>query len=295
MFMLGRLIVEKRMLISDSTQHHSHSKIHQLRATDLLPAPFFGKFISVVKFVNDNVAPLAGLSGGFVNGIRDSMHRSNSSPPSGSAPAPIPLTPTSLSLRTRGTSLFSHDEAVDLSLDDDIVVEELRRHITAFLFAESTDGIKADVQLFLRKPRSVTWCSPSIFWSDFDYAVPLVSKMINEEDCVDGVCRMWAVDTFHAQTDAMIGEKGTIWFDSCWMSHQLAAEPCGKENLHAPYLPSRNSYRYRSSVVEGTEHNYLMDPAFGASETWLQRVRDSFPQPIEVCEICVRLCEAFTY
>ncbi|KAJ4342174.1 hypothetical protein N0V87_001158 [Didymella glomerata] len=24
-----------------------------------------------------------------------------------------------------------------------------------------------------------------------------------------------------------------------------------------------------------------MDPAFGASETWLQRVRDSFPQPIE--------------
>ncbi|KAF3048761.1 hypothetical protein E8E11_007087 [Didymella keratinophila] len=125
--------------------HHSHSKIHQLRAADLLPAPVFGKFISVVKFVNDNVTPLAGLSGGFVQGIRDSMHRSNSRPPSGPTPALIPLTPTTMSMRTRGTSLFSHDEETELSLDDGSVVEELRGHITAFLFAESMDSIKSDV------------------------------------------------------------------------------------------------------------------------------------------------------
>lgn len=93
---------------------------------------------------------------------------------------------------------------------------------------------------------------------------------------------MWAVDTFHAQIDAMMGETGKIWFDNCWMSHQLTPEPCGKENLYAPYLPSRNSYRYQSNVVEGTEHNYLMDPAFGARKIWLQRVRDSFPIPFEV-------------
>lgn len=217
-----------------------------------------------------------------MQGIRDSMHRTSSNLAPGSSLAPTPLTPTTLSTRTRGTSLFPQDEPGELSLDDDLVVEELRRHITAFLFAECMDGIKADVQLFLRKPRSVAWCSSSVFWSDFDYAVPLVSKMIDEEDCVSGFCRAWAVDAFHAQTDAMVGKKGKIWFDSCWMSHQLTAEPCGKENLHAPYLPSRNSYKYRSQVVQGTEHNYLMDPAFGASETWLQRVRSSFPLPIEV-------------
>ncbi|KAF3036432.1 hypothetical protein E8E12_003952 [Didymella heteroderae] len=236
--------------------------VHQLRATDLLPAPVVGKFVSVVKFVNDNVTPLAGLSGGFVQGIRESIQRSSSNPFPGSAPAPIPLTPTTLSMRRRGTSLFSYDEKANL--DDDLVVDELRRHVTAFLFAGCMDGIKADVQLFLRKPRSVTWCSSSIFWSDFDYAVPLVSKMIDEEGCVDGVCRRWTVDAFHAQTDAMVGER-----------------VCGKEKLHAPYLPNRNSYRYWSNVVEGTEHNYLMDPAFGASEAWLKRVRDSFPLPIE--------------
>lgn len=262
-------------------QHPSHSRISQLRATELLPAPILGKFISVVKFVNDNVTPLAGLSGSFVQGLRDSLHRSNSSQASVSGPAPIPLTPTALSTRTRGTSLFSNDEPNELSLDDDLVVEDLRRHITSFLFAECMDGISADVQLFLRKPRSIAWCS-SVFWSDFDYAVPLISKIIDEEDGLEGFGRSWKVDTFHAQTDAMVGEKGKIWFDSCWMSHQLTPEPSGKENVQSTYLPIRNSYRYRSVVVEGAEHNYLMDPAYGASELWLQRVRDAFPLLIKV-------------
>lgn len=149
LFNLERLIGDNCMLTSDPTQHHSHSRIHQPRATDLLPAPVFGKFVSIVKFVNDNVIPLAGLSGGFVQVIRDSIHSSSSMPPSGSTPAPIPLTSTTLSMRTRETSLFSHNEASELSLDDDSVVEELRRHITTFLFAESMEGIKADVQLFL--------------------------------------------------------------------------------------------------------------------------------------------------
>ncbi|KAJ8110488.1 hypothetical protein OPT61_g6682 [Boeremia exigua] len=251
-----------------------------LRVTELLPAPVLGKFVSVVRFVNDNVMPLAGLSGSFKQGIRDSINRSSSLLASGSVPAPVPLTPTTLSLRTRGTSLFSHDESADLSLDDDAVVEELRSHITTFLFAECMDGIAADAQLFLRKPRSISWCS-SVFWSDFDYAVPLFSKMIDEEDGVDGIGRLWAVDAFHAQTDALVGEKGQIWFDGCWMSHQLTLESFGHDDHHSNHLPFRNSYKYRSQIVEGTEHNYLMDPAYGASEVWLQRVRDAFPTPIE--------------
>ncbi len=234
--------------------------------------------------MNDNVMPLAGLSSSFKQGIRGSIQRSSSVPTSRPAPAPILLTPTSLSLRTRGTSLFSSDEPAHLSLDDNAVVEELRTYITTFLFAECMDGISADVQLFLRKPRSVAWCS-SVFWSDFDYAVPLLSKMIDEEDGVDGFGRSWAIDTFHAQTDALVGEKGQIWFDSCWSLHELARGPFGHCHYHTDYLSFRNSYRYRSQVVEGAEHNYLMDPAYGASEVWLQRVRDAFPIPIEVRSI----------
>lgn len=205
------------------------------------------------------------------------MHRSNSMTASGSGPVPIPLTPTTLSVQTRGTSLFSHDKPADLSLDDESIVEELRSHITAFLFAECMDGISADVQLFLRRPRSVAWCS-SVFWSDFDYAVPLISKLIDEEEGIDGLSRSWTIDTFHAQTDAMVGEKGKAWFDECWLSPQSTLEPLRENN----YLPLRNSFNYRSQVVEEAEHNYLMDPAFGASNIWLQRVRDAFPIPVEV-------------
>ncbi|KAH6616611.1 hypothetical protein C7974DRAFT_318663, partial [Boeremia exigua] len=261
--------------------HHSNSKISQLRAAELLPAPLLGKFVSVVRFVNDNATPLAGLGGNFMQGIRYSMHRCNSNPGPEPALAPIPLTPACLAMRTRGTSLLSHDSPAELSLDDDAVVEELRSHIASFLFAECMDGISADVQLFLRKPHSIAWCS-SVYWSDFDYAVPLISKMISEEDDIDGLGRAWTIDTFHAQTDAMVGEKGKVWFDSCWMTHQSTLAPIEKVDQCSSYLPLRNAYQYRSQVVEGAEHNYLMDPAFGASGIWLQRVRDAFPDPVEV-------------
>lgn len=224
----------------------------------------------MVKFVKDNVIPLAGLSGYLMQGVRDSMHR------------PSSLTPPSLSMQTRATSLLSHEKSSELSLDDDAVVEELRRYITTFLFAECMDGISADVQLFLRKPRSIIWCSPSVFWSDFDYAVPLLSKIIDEEIGLHGRGRSWVVDTFHAQIDAMVGEKGRVWFDSCWMSHQLVPELVMEENVPSSHLPVRNSFKYTSQVVEGTEHNYLMDPAFGASKMWLQRVRDAFSALFEV-------------
>lgn len=224
--------------------------------------------------------PLAELNSSIRQGIRESTRWNNSIPTSGSVPAPIPLTPTTLSMRTRGTSLFSCDEPAALSLDDNSVVEELRSYITAFLFAERMDGISADAQLFLRKPRSVAWCS-SVFWSDFDYAVPLISKMIAEEEGMYESRRYWCIDTFHAQTDAMVGEKGRAWFDSCWMAHQMKPE-ASEEGRHSSSLPLRNTFKYRSQVVEGAEHNYLMDPTFGASEMWLQRVRDAFPIPVEV-------------
>ncbi|KAJ4985649.1 hypothetical protein SVAN01_08824 [Stagonosporopsis vannaccii] len=262
--------------------HQSHSKVSQLRAAELLPAPILGKFVSVVKLINDNVMPLAGLSGSLKQGIRDSMHRSNLVLASESNPAPIPLTPTTMNVRKRGTSLFSHDEPAELSLDDNTVVEELRTHTTAFLFAECMDGISADVQLFMRRPRSVAWCS-SVFWSDFDYAVPLISKMINEEDGIDGLGRSWTIDTFHAQSDAMVGEKGKAWFNNCWMSHRSTLQSYGESGQCSSQLPLCNIFDYRSQVVEGAEHNYLMDPAFGASEIWLQRVRDAFPIAAEVC------------
>jgi hypothetical protein len=239
-------------------------------ATSLLPAPVIGKFASVVKFVNDNVVPLVGLSGNLVN----SQLRTNI------PPAPVPLAPTTI--RSRVPSTNSSGVYQGLDLDDPEVVAELRKHITSFLFAEAMDGISADAQLFLKRPRSIPWCSPSIFWSDINYVVPLLSKIIEEDVRLDDHNRKWAIDAFHAESDDMVGAKGQKWFDDCW----LRGRPSTSSACSNPSDPVHNdpydSVKYRSEVVDGTDHNFLMDSAFGASELWLQRVRDACPRPLKV-------------
>lgn len=80
------------------------------------------KFISIANFVDDNITPLAEMSGSLMQDLKDLMHHSNSSQASMLASASIPLMSTALSMRTRGTLLFSNDESGELSLDDNLVM-----------------------------------------------------------------------------------------------------------------------------------------------------------------------------
>ncbi|KAJ4377797.1 hypothetical protein N0V83_000627 [Neocucurbitaria cava] len=242
--------------------------------TELLPAPLIGKFASLAKFISENVIPLAGLSGGFVQGIKDSLPYSNH------PPAPVPLASTVT--HTREPSISSHAATHALALDDPKVVEELRKQITAFLFAESIDGISADAQILMRKPRSISWCTPSISWPDIDSVPPLLSKIIAEDDTTASNNRKWTIDTFHAESDHMVGDRGRLWFDDCWIPDRTSTATIHSNSSQTaqPSLPT--GYEYRSYVVPETDHDFLMDPAFGASEKWLQRVRESFPPPAEV-------------
>jgi hypothetical protein len=227
--------------------HPSHSRMPHLLATGLLPAALIGKFGALGKFVNQNVGPVVDLSGSLVTGFKASLLSS------GPSPGPVTLT-ASTATPTPGSFNGSSESLLDIDLNDLQVVDELRRHITKFVFAENVDGMSADTQLFLK--RSVTWRSPSIDWSDFDYAVQLLSKVISEDDRLLGSNRTWAIDCIHAENDQMVGEKGKQWFNNIWTLSQ--------------------SYEYRSCDVEGTEHNFLLDPAFGASAIWLQRVSEAW-------------------
>ncbi|KAF2473394.1 uncharacterized protein BDR25DRAFT_282909 [Lindgomyces ingoldianus] len=247
--------------------HPSHSGVTHMRAAELLPAPLIGRFMSVARFVNKNVMPLAGLSSSFLHGIKDSFLRSNSTP------APIPLDPSSLSPTASRTSSQSPAE---LNFDSPAVVEELRQLIISYLFAESTDGISADAKLFLKRPSSTTWCSPSVFWSDVDYAVALLSKIIEEEKGASNNPRKWIIESFHGETDDMVGEKGRTWFDSCWTPSGSSSSNLSGARTGSARNENSTGFEYRSEVVPGSEHNYLMDPAYGASEGWLRRVREAF-------------------
>jgi pimeloyl-ACP methyl ester carboxylesterase len=261
--------------------HPLHSGITMLRAAELLPAPLIGRFASVARFVNDNVIPLAGMSSGFIHGLKGSLnHHSTTSP------APIPLAPDSPTTLSRTVSGVSPDGHDSLALNDPDVVSELRQLITTYLFAESMDGISADAQIFLKKPQSVTWCSSSIFWSDIDYAVPLLSKIIDEQGPAVESSRNWLIDAFHAEKDEMVGEKGRLWFDECWKSARNPSTSMRSANTIIPEVreedDTRRSFEYKSTVVTGSDHDFLMDAAYGASNIWLQRVREAFPSPEEV-------------
>jgi hypothetical protein len=227
--------------------HYTHSRVPHLLATGLLPASLIGKFGALGKFVNQNVVPVVGLSGSLVTGFKASLQSS------GPLPGPVALTAFNAT-STPEPSNGSSGGLQDIDLDDIQVVDELRNEITKFVFAENVDGVSADTQLFLK--RTVTWRSPNIDWDDFDDAVKLLSKVISEDDRLTGSNRTWAIDCFHAENDQMVGEKGKQWFNDIWVSSQ--------------------SYEYRSCDVKGTEHNFLLDPAFGASEIWLRRVSEAW-------------------
>jgi hypothetical protein len=248
----------------------NHSKVALWQISSQLPAPMIGKFASIAKLVNNNVMPLIAMSGSL------------SSPGLHSTPAPVllPLTPTTP--RSRASSIGSHESYSGLNLDDANVVKELREYIGVFSFAESLDGASADAQLFLNKPRSVPWCSPSIVWSDIDDFVPLLSRIIEEDSRLDDHTRTLTIDAFHAASDHMVGERGGLWFDQCFFPGRSSTWSTRRNSSEPVQQYSHRNYDYRSEVVKGSNHDYLVDPAFGASEVWLQRVRDAIPRPVEV-------------
>lgn len=243
--------------------HPSHSKIKKMRVTELLPTPLIGKFASVAQSINKHVIPWVGLSSGLLRDLKTSILNLNSD----LKLAPVPLEPSVT--HSRAPTTERDQNYLGPALDDLAVVHELRKYITIYLFAECVDGISADAQLFIKGPHPIPWCLPSLSWSDMDYFVPLFSKVIDGNVETEALSREWVIDAFHAENDNMIGEKGRNWFDNCW----LPASNSGRNS---------KSFEYRSAVVKKTDHNFLMDPAHGASEKWLQRVKASFLPPVEV-------------
>ncbi|KAG9192867.1 hypothetical protein G6011_11601 [Alternaria panax] len=224
--------------------HYSHSKMTHLQATELLPASWIGKFGSIGKFVNQNIVPVVGLSGAFVKGISAPLSHSGS-------------TTTAPDAGAGELADGPRDVVQDIALDDPKAVDELREHITKFVFAENVDGVSADTRLLLK--RSVPWCTPIVEWRDLDDAVQLLSRTISEDDRLVSSRKIWSIDCFHGEHDQLVGDKGRDWFDAIWTPSQ--------------------SYEYRPVVIEGTEHDFLMDPVFGASEQWLRRVSESWQTP----------------
>lgn len=242
--------------------HHSHTGVLNLRATDFLPAGAVATFGSIVRFVNQNVVPVTGVNGDVFKGVKDLI---GFSMPAGGGGAVAPVQVQVQADGNGGRGGLGGGVARGIDLDDEDVVQELRKEIMSYVAAEDLDGVGEDAQLFLRKPREVEWCAGSTVeaekWKDIDSAVKVLAGIVGSEG--DGG-RKWVVDAFHAEEDNMVGMKGRVWFDGCWEVVKGSGDGEG------------GGIEYRSEVVPDSDHNFLMDPGFGASGKWLGRVRDSF-------------------
>ncbi|KAF2204820.1 hypothetical protein GQ43DRAFT_116066 [Delitschia confertaspora ATCC 74209] len=236
--------------------HQSHSRVPHLKVADWVPGPLVGKFASIAKFMNNSILPLAGSSITFFHNIKGSLAVSAPAVSSSSSTWALSLPSVrSLSDTTRRTP---KQEVWDFDWHDEEMVTELRRLITMYMFAESINGISADARLFLKKTSRTRWSFPPHLWSDMDDFVPLLLENTVQERA-SGNWRKWTVDTFHAESDEMIGTRGSLWFDRCW-------EPAlGSADLE-----------YNSQVVHDASHNALLNPVFGAAGKWMQSVRESF-------------------
>jgi hypothetical protein len=252
--------------------HPSHSEVKPMQAIQFLPGPIIGKYASAAKFINHNITPLTELSGNLAQGIMGRRSLQSLFPPAATPP-------TQMNTYFRAPSTRSIQGYQGPALDHPEVLTEVRKYVTMFMFAENMDGISADAQIFMKKPSSISWSSPNMIWSDIDFIVPLLSKIIDEDERLVSDSKRWVIDTFHAEQDEMVGEKGREWFDGCW----LQGRSPGSSNSSRIFQQClRRNYEYRSEIVRDTDHNFLMDPAFGASELWLQRVRDACPSTVEV-------------
>jgi pimeloyl-ACP methyl ester carboxylesterase len=237
-----------------------HSGVRHLQAAGLLPASVIGKFSGLASFVNGSVMPVLGMSSGLSSAVTGGLRSSNS----------VRDAADVLPAASSGDNgALSETDGVALDLDDPAVVKQLRNILPTFLFAESIDGAGQDAQLCLRKPRSIPWSTPAQHWEDIDDAVRQLNSTIAAETPLG---RRWTVDTFHAETDVMVGEKGQIWFDGCWQSDRTGAS-------------EGDGIMYRSHVVGGSDHDFILDPVFGISERWFQWVAGAFDAHISATAV----------
>lgn len=254
--------------------HPEHSRIVHLQAAEMLPAGVIGQFAALARFVNGSVAPLVGMSAGLssaVGGVR-AVESSSSSDEGAGAGGRGEVEGGSEGVE--GSNNISSTPSIPPpNLTNPITTQHLRLLIPYYLFAEANAGVGQDAQLCVRKPRRVPWSAAPLAWTDMDDAAAQVRAQIRgavqsdsqsntqsntQSDPQNKNARAWRIDAFHAQTDSMVGTKGRAWFDACWAGE------------------GEGLYTYCRQIVAGADHDFILDPGFGASATWLGRVGGAF-------------------
>ena len=114
------------------------------------------------------------------------------------------------------------------------------------IYAEGVRGLSSDAILFMQKGRTTGWSD----WGDYDTAVRRIAENLRAAG------KRLTVDVFYAEKDRLIGDggsEGPRWLDQCW----------------APY---GDVFDYRSTTVQGADHDAIWKLKWGAAQAIFQRV-----------------------
>ncbi|KIX94809.1 uncharacterized protein Z520_09499 [Fonsecaea multimorphosa CBS 102226] len=214
--------------------HPKEGGARLMQITAMLPLQAIGKFPSLARTVNRTFAFSSGLRGGS---------------PSKSATVVAPKTGE---IDDQNGSEDSFQKAV---------LTEMEALAVKYMFAEDIEGSSDDAILFLRKhfhPVIATADAGAALGKDWLDWRTLADAVVEQEKRLNqgtADSENLHIDVLHSEKDIMIRPSGSRHFDDCWAS-----------------AISQSKITFNSKIIKGVNHDSILDPIQGASETWLKCV-----------------------
>ncbi|KAF2687376.1 hypothetical protein K458DRAFT_296874 [Lentithecium fluviatile CBS 122367] len=251
--------------------HQSHTDISALHAANFVPSMLISKCKSEdpTAFCDKNISRLE-KTAVVIKHAKQALR--NKKPKPVLPVPPVPPVQPATHTEPKPEPQSNPEGLLGRDMKDHRITSKIRKLATSYLLAERIDGISADAQLFLKRPGTISWSSPRGIWSDLDDFVPLLMKVIEREKDAEE-SRYWMIHVSYAKNDDMVGEKGRIWFDSCWLrSSPRPGDMSDAETREWEKSQSSWYYLYGTEVVPNASHNNLMRYC---GRSWLKAVRQA--------------------
>lgn len=214
--------------------HPAHSGVTLMALSNALPSAVLKHFDSIAGFVNSKVGPVVGFSSGLLSILSPSWGQGKQPPIAEGADAEM--------------------------------AEFEEKMLPCFInraYTENISGMGQEVLLLLKKQKAglsggdLTWGT----WDDVDKFVPMLAALEGEGQASGGSPStnssvQLEIEIFFAESDNMIGEAaGPQWLADCWKTECRGS-----------------SIGFQSHVVEGTEHDTILNLRFGVMENIFRKM-----------------------
>ncbi|KZF22466.1 hypothetical protein L228DRAFT_248161 [Xylona heveae TC161] len=228
----------------------NHSGISYLSISSYMPSKVIGSFDSVVRFVASKIVPTVQFSSGISTAV--SAPFAASSGHSGGTEGQN--TRVSKHLRDDLCHEFRGVSAAEATAQSEVVMKAL--------FSEDTSGANHESLLLLKKSVAGPWGACESYE---DYPGKLDAKLREYfhgrqhsdvgAPVIPQAPQRLTLKVFWAETDLLIGKKGSAYFDACFKKFILEELGSGADN---------SVLLYESETISKTSHDTVIFPQYGA-------------------------------